>query len=507
MNFFTFRNVAFLVWMCAGLLNSQAQDWNPMQMGERYNYQQDSAGVITQTLWADSQRVVAGDSVWYSNMTYALVADSFRGRPDAHLVFDAPFFLQKTIQKIASGHYQFSDTGFFDLPLFQKLGTTWLFDTLHRDSATIIATGDSLLWGTVRDSVKYIQLQSGGNIIASKSHGILEWNVLGRQMKLVGMQGNKVLGEQVPMFDDFYKDAFTPGDEMYWAIINNATGYFTSTSSKYIYQQKDNSRPDTIQYVFDELLRREGQFIGSPSFSQSQNNRGFAIDSADHSANAWPGQMANSYPFGGLSSTGIADTVIAPVMLTKDKDGRYYKSIGIGSVFVQPVPLINGYERYFPLINETFINERDSLFRSRDFFSYVHTYGEVVGFFSWVGTGFEFSRQGYCSGYIQRGDTILGIVQNERTWWPTSIENEVGNIPFSIYPNPISGLFNIKLKAANQPGTLTLLDLHGKSLVSWSIQAYETQKTLSIPASVMPGMYMLQLEKGNRRGVRRLLVR
>ena len=82
----------FLIFVMLCLATSLfSQDWAPMRMGERYNYQQDSAGVITQTLWADSATVINGDSVWYSNMTYAAVKDTFQGWLDEHIVFDSPF--------------------------------------------------------------------------------------------------------------------------------------------------------------------------------------------------------------------------------------------------------------------------------------------------------------------------------------------------------------------------------------------------------------------------------
>jgi hypothetical protein len=100
------------------VLNSlTAQDWAPVRMGERYNFQQSPADVITQTLWADSVKVVNGDSVWYMNRTVR--------RCDTCTLFmeyygNQPFFLGKEIAKQAYGHYLLIATDTIDFQAFRQ---------------------------------------------------------------------------------------------------------------------------------------------------------------------------------------------------------------------------------------------------------------------------------------------------------------------------------------------------------------------------------------------------
>ncbi|MEZ4685476.1 MAG: hypothetical protein R3B47_05265 [Bacteroidia bacterium] len=158
------KNSLLLLYFLPALL--AAQNWAPVKMGERYNFRQAPADVITQTLWADSMAVVNGDSVWYMNRTirkcdthsqWGICAKYYGNQPS----------LGKKITKPADGHYLLISEDALDIQAFRQKGDSWVF----QDST--IASIDSVwaenLFGQVLDSFKSILLSNGGEIHLQKA--------------------------------------------------------------------------------------------------------------------------------------------------------------------------------------------------------------------------------------------------------------------------------------------------------------------------------------------------
>lgn len=55
-------------------LNSYSQNWAPISLNDKYNYQVDSASYISNTIWIDSVNVINSDSVFSLNK---IVQDCF----------------------------------------------------------------------------------------------------------------------------------------------------------------------------------------------------------------------------------------------------------------------------------------------------------------------------------------------------------------------------------------------------------------------------------------------
>jgi hypothetical protein len=182
-----------------------SQAWAPIHPEEKYNYRRDYADVITHTLWVDSTGLIAGDTVLFMNTTLG-PCDTCGGWGNifGDFVLQSPHFLQKQIVKIAPAHYQLRDTGLIDLQAFRAVGSSWLLEPRSGVIATIAWAKDSLLWNQVLDSVKMLSLSDDGAIYLSKNHGLLYYERPQYRFRLTGLQEGRVLGEQVPMFWDFY---------------------------------------------------------------------------------------------------------------------------------------------------------------------------------------------------------------------------------------------------------------------------------------------------------------
>ncbi|MEZ4688444.1 MAG: hypothetical protein R3B47_21000 [Bacteroidia bacterium] len=235
---------------------SLAQNWAPIHPDEKYNYRRDSADVITHTLWVDSIGLVSGDTVMYMNTTLGPCDTCDWSDIFNDFFIQSPHFLQKQIVRIAPAHYQLRDTGLIDLQAFQPVGGTWLLEPRSAVTATVAWARDSLLWGQVIDSVKKLSLSDGGTILLSKAYGLLYYERPRHRFRLTGLQEGRVLGEQVPMFWDFY-------DMQVGDVFQFGAGKFRNLSGELSWEHtagridvlaKSQLVPNIIQYEF--LIRQ-----------------------------------------------------------------------------------------------------------------------------------------------------------------------------------------------------------------------------------------------------------
>lgn len=147
-----------------------AQNWSPVNLSEKYNFQNDTADYITNTIWVDSVSVQNGDSIFYLNRIVK-PCDTCQLSSNLYLA-NQEQFLQRTIRKENEDKYIFSGQTPFTIFAKADLNDTWLLDTLNEIEATISNIQDIQLFDN-QDSVKTIALSTGDSILLSKNHGLV----------------------------------------------------------------------------------------------------------------------------------------------------------------------------------------------------------------------------------------------------------------------------------------------------------------------------------------------
>ena len=198
-----------------------AQNWAPVKIGERYNYRQAPADVITQTLWADSMKVENGDSIWYMNRTIRKCDTCSQW---GIYYGNQPFFwVKKLPNKLMVINLLISE----DTLDIQALDKRRELDFSANTNATIDSVWTENLFGQVPDSFKSILLSKWRrNPSFQKSRHYL-WSLPGdSSYTLVGLQGTAPAGEQVPMYKDFYGDGYAVGDVIEWSRTSGGVSTF-----------------------------------------------------------------------------------------------------------------------------------------------------------------------------------------------------------------------------------------------------------------------------------------
>lgn len=203
--------LTFLLFSCFGNF-TLAQNWKPLNTTEKYNFQNNTANYVSNTLWVDSIEINGTDSIFYLNRV-VLVCDTCQSSISLYPEFklkNQGQFLQKQMVKKSDGDFCFEGNSNFVLKPYANLGIAWLADTLNNISAEIILLEEQMIFGNV-DSVKTIQFSNGKEIILSKNHGILFFTDFENEVTydLVGIEGRDI-GTVVPDIFDFYN--FEVGD-------------------------------------------------------------------------------------------------------------------------------------------------------------------------------------------------------------------------------------------------------------------------------------------------------
>lgn len=237
---------------------TNAQEWNPINLHDKYNYQIETANYISHTIWVDSVDLVDGDSIFYLNRIVVDCPNCDPNFPNKYKIANQGQFLQEKMIKKQNGGYRFEGNQTFFLKPKTSLNESWIYDSMQNIQATVILIAEEDVLGNI-DSVKTILLSNNDTLLLSKNHGIIQFAESTNQYSIRGIEG-KNIGEQVPGFWDFYD--FEIGDVFQYRILN--TGVFSSsrrihkwtvldrieTDSSIVYMVK-NVRSDTIINQFE----------------------------------------------------------------------------------------------------------------------------------------------------------------------------------------------------------------------------------------------------------------
>jgi hypothetical protein len=273
------RNLYILFFCCLTAL-SQAQQWQPIRVGEQYNFESCRAystfapaiscygALVTQeptqlcnySIWVDSVKIVGSDSVFYLNKTLKYHRADSTWFPSLEYYYTMqPLFAQAQCIKKNNGEYWLASPDTFIIKSQAQIHDTWAFVP----DSSIWATVDTVVWDSVignnMDSVKYIRLSNNDTVLLSQNYGFLQFPNfgIGENYTLVGIEGNRIVDEPLAGYKDFYN--FDVGDifaylREYYAF---SEGHFEQNVWKSTIMDKQ-IYGDTISYTLKSQMQGTG---------------------------------------------------------------------------------------------------------------------------------------------------------------------------------------------------------------------------------------------------------
>ena len=412
-----------------------AQNWSPIRVNEKMNYQHSDSGYISHTIWVDSSFSVGGDTIFYLNR----IVKDVPGNPEIALR-NQPQFLLETMTKDIFGMYSFINPEHYMIITNGTVGTNWTFDQSNGIGATISELIYEEIFG-VMDSVKVINLSNGNEIRLSQNFGILKFPDFenGGNYNLVGIQGTEY-GESVPGFLEIFD--FEVGD----IFQHTGSGYI---ADQWVYHYHWTKKVqitskelfiDSVKYGFSGIYRSIswGKNLIIDTISGSVTY----IDSTTHPANNFPNEiyvLPNSWSGYGTDRV-FTRTLIYPNEVTNVITKEY-------GMLEDPTFLQLYQDDLFFELDDSC----DTLYRydQIDMISlpaglkkviYANTLGEVLnreGFF-------EYEDHKSLQGYVKDGDTV-GTVTPDSVLLAVGISDlTTDKTKISVYPNPADQYLNIQ---------------------------------------------------------------
>lgn len=117
------------------------------------------------------------------------------------------------------------------------------------------------------------------------------------------------------------------------------------------------------------------------------------------------------------------------------------------------------------------------------------------------GTNYFFTGSGGWSG--SNIATARFIRPNFGNPLPVGIEDQVTNRDFAVYPNPTTGMVNVRMNDFTSEGQLTITDMTGRVVLSRQLDG--TENLLNLDLSVQEsGVYFLRIQTGNDQIVKKI---
>lgn len=461
-------------------LDAAAQNWQAVHLGWRYNYKLDSGNSVAASIWADSVKVVSGDSVFYLNriVSHCDTCHATLGGPNpcdsCYELINQPQFLQRKMTAISNGNFYFSDTS--RIALNPKDSLAWLFDSTANITAIVLSTQMDTIFNQT-DSVKTILLSSGDTLKISKQYGVLQYPCKYGQNSyfyLVGIEGPN-LGEQVPDFWDFYD--FNVGDvfcyEHYMSNVNWITPFIGY--DQYIITSKNNYFPDSVVYAVNGFVL--GDFFPGVFLNNSYSNFLTYRYSKNHLTNLVQNELV--YVPGSVpEENSIPEERYDKAFCSYDTNGVFQKYFGP-----------DNFQQWGGLgTNFTPIDSVSEVRNILDYFGNgVLISGSVSVIFK-VGFGltnyfyhnFETGVYTKLAGYLKNGDSTGVLLKNPKY----EAENN-----FSLYPNPVAKSLHLNFKSSREK-TIQIKDILGK--IVFENNSTDTYTEIDL-TNVSDGVYIVSV--------------
>jgi hypothetical protein len=455
-----------------------SQQWRPVTSIEKFNYQIDTAGYISNVISVDSFSIQNNDTLFYLNRIVTRCA----GCPDTVLrLFNQPQFLERKMTRNTGGIYMFSDPGKFWIKTLAGLNATWVFDSLANITAQVTSKTYELVLNQW-DSVKTISLSNGEMIRLSKGHGIIQFPLTGttHYYTLEGIAGRN-LGVLVPGFHEFFN--FNVGDvfQYHGESMSYGTGDGGGSLTKNRIISKDSTSSGYNYGIIVTGMSWYEDMIGYHGDSTH-----FYYTSTEIFTNS-PAQPCNIDPQGIVSNPpGVWDSSLFASIMKIYIDTGQAISRQMGAHYFYPPELYtfgggdtlvpNGANQY---VDKYTVGLGRVDFEYDPFESYVHY--ELIG-------------------YVKNGDTI-GTVYPDN-FLLQGIAGTTKNDLIHIFPNPSKDKLTVEIPELSGNNQLSISTIEGQLLILRQIKGIRTTIDISnLPA----GVYFVRLNNDKTVEVKRII--
>lgn len=462
--------------------NIMAQNWSPILVNHKMNYQHSDSSYISHTIWVDSTQLSGTDSIFYLNRVVKDVPGNLE-----IVLRNQPQFLMEMMVKEIYGIYSFVFPNHYFLGTQFSIGTSWTFDMANNIDAEITELLTENILG-LQDSVKVISLSDGNEIRLSKNFGILKFPDFENEgyFELVGIQ-NTEYGESVPDFWDIFD--FEVGDVFQYDnfLANpNGGGWLWNNNKKYIIISKSIDS-NSVSYEIEGIWRKSGYpYYGgeyelySYNFTETIN----FTDSTNHITNKFFGELITLWGCWAFNY----EPVYSSVKFTTGNFDIPGKKYGNTRDEMQDILPVNLY-----YLQDIF---SDTLYRFTDpFIEPEGLKGEIYT----KGLGIEYSFSSYwegeeeytLEGYIKDGDTV-GTITPDSLLIVGYKENKYKN-NITVSPNPANNILNIEQLDQSTTYSIELRNLYGQ-LVKEAKYIQSSHYAVNV-SDLMAGVYFYVIKQ------------
>jgi len=427
--------------------NLMAQNWSPILVNHKMNYQHSDSSYISHTIWVDSTQLSGTDSVFYLNR----VVKDVPGNPEIVLRNQPQFLMEMMVREIY-GIYSFIFPNHYFIGTQFGIGSSWTFDMTNNINAEITELLTENIFG-IQDSVKVISLSDGNDIRLSKNFGILKFPDFENDgyYELVGIQ-NTEFGESVPDFWDIYDfevgDVFQLHSEWYIPGEYEVKTTKTRINSKEIYN-------DHYTYNINRITRK--LLYGQVSFDFFEGDMSYYYDDY-YRINKF--QNDSIYLAGLDCSPNNSDPYLqSKMMIYFDSLGIITKQWGVNfGVFFY------NYENLYYNTDPP----GDTLIKLGEvecFGGEPHgvTYAKSLGLTSTTyNDNFESWNYSYLMGYVKNGDTIGTIWSDSLLLVGIEAQNLSQASSIKVYPNPTNDWLNFEQICSKTTLNIEIQNLFGQ---------------------------------------------
>lgn len=469
--------VTFFLLLISGYIN--AQNWQAVNSGFKYNFTSEADDGVVYTIFADSADFDGQDSTLLLNR---VVKDNEEGPVQFGIYeqafYDQPQFLMQNVE-INDTATVFMHPETFVLPFTVPGNGQWTFDELKWITAKVVCESDSTFFG-ITDSIRVIELSTGDTIIQSKDHGILRFDAVYEDVAyhLAGIED--IAGQQVMDYKDFFD--YQPGDvyeyESGSADPGGMRGQFTRIT---ILERNDD--PPVIEYqVLSQVHRwNDWGFWGVTTVEEritSVTNLKYNY-SPDNIENGYHGKLVQ------MNDIERGDFNHSRIIVDHSYEGLLTKTSGstIEFDFFRITDTINLLmERTFHYIGGDFTENKVFVCGLGRVHHEVHD--------------FEYDYDWDLIAYIKDGEQT-GTFRNDDIYL-SEIGHEVIN-PVTVYPNPCTNVLHVRLPEGMHTDRISIMDLAGKLLMQ-----SENSNTMDV-RQLSPGIYLVGIDTGDQRIIRQII--
>ena len=459
------------------------QNWEAINMDDKYNFSSENNEYITNTLWVDSINTDFFLPTYFLNRigTNCDHCDSIPSDPETLFLERKGQFLGTTFILDPAGGYHFSGDQDFSIYTRAPLDFSWIYQSNPSgDIMARVAQIDTMeIFGTI-DSVKYIVLDEIDTLLLSKNFGLLNFPTAEGNYDLLGIEGRD-LGEVLPGTREFYD--FQVGDVFQYRKESWAFSTTTEVIKKITILGKEE-QDSSIVYSINEIRSFVSySFTAPPFYSYSNADRDWTIDLTYNSPlnflnETYPKQLFNLDEGWGSFCVDYEDGIYTPVRIEKDSlTGRIIKSTANNTA--------DSYDNVF-----FFLDDNSDILMNGGCIGYtlrehmtglgeVYNEGEII----------DNGSMERLIGYIKEGDTT-GIITPDAVI--LSLDNEIPKTSLAtIHPNFSNGIFKLKTTEGHAL-RLSIYDLKGQLIQRITDQ--RSGQSIDLDLTTQPnGIYFVQV--------------